>query len=287
MAYLRMEKKTASLPNMSRIFLIAALLCVTAQEAPAATSRATPAARRPTRTTASQSTPAATNQSMADPPAPSGREIIARMYGRYAGHWYRTFTFDQTTQQYRNETLKKTQTWYEFIRFPDRFRMDFGDADSGNAAIFRGDSCYRFHDFKLASATINNNEGLIFLLGGMFFYPLDQVYKRLDDLHYDLTAGRLGHWQGRTTFIIGKSGANQLWIDSERLCLVRMLKVDGAQTLDARFDDYKPFEGGWGATKCSFYFNGKLVQVETYHHCKAEVPLGESLFDPAQLVRSH
>jgi len=218
---------------------------------------------------------------------PSGRDIIKQMHDRYAGHWYRTFTFNQTTRQYRNGELAKTQTWYEFMRFPDRFRMDFGDADSGNAAIFRGDSCYRFKSFKLTSTTINNNEGLIFLLGGMYFYPLDHVYSMLDTLHYDLSACRADHWQGRPVFVIGSDGANQLWIDSDHLYLVRMLKVDGPQTLDARFDDYKPFGGGWSETKCSFYLNGKLIQVETYHDCKAEVPLGESLFDPAQLTRSH
>lgn len=220
-------------------------------------------------------------------PAPTGREIIARMYRQYAGHWYPSFTFNQTTEQYRNDSLKKTQTWYEYIRFPDRFRMDFGDADSGNAAIFRGDSCYRFKNGRLSSTTINNNEGLIFLLGGMFFYPQARVYTILDSLHYNLTTCVLDTWQGRPIFVIGAMGSNQLWIDRERLYLVRMLKVDGPQTLDARFDDYKPFDGGWSETKCSFYLNGKLIQVETYHDCKAGVSLGDSLFDPSQLVRSH
>lgn len=244
---------------MSRIFLIA-VLAIIVQGIPAASIAQT---------------------------APSGREVIARMYHRYAGHWYRTFSFNQTTQQYRNDTLRKTQTWYEFMRFPDRFRMDFGDADSGNAAIFRGDSCYRFKNFKQISTTINNNEGLIFLLGGMYFYPLGQVCQMLDTLHYDLSACREDHWQGRPAFVIGRNGANQLWIDSEHLYLVRILKIDGPQTLDARFDDYQRFGGGWSETKCSFFLNGKLIQVETYHDCKAEAPLGASLFDPATLVRSH
>src|ERR1700744_3452598 len=112
-------ENTTSLPKMSRIFLIAALSVIVPV------------------ITIAQATPSAS-------PNPSGREIITRMYHQYAGHWFRTFTFNQTTQQYRNDSLAKTQTWYEFIRFPDRFRMDFGDADSGNAAIFRGDSCSRF-----------------------------------------------------------------------------------------------------------------------------------------------
>src|SRR5580700_11352147 len=80
------------------------------------------------------------------PPAlpPSGRDIVRKMHDRYAGKWYQSFTFTQTTQQYRNDTLRATQIWHEFIRFPDRFRMDFGVPDSGNSVIFRGDSAYRF-----------------------------------------------------------------------------------------------------------------------------------------------
>lgn len=253
---------------MSRIFLIIAITLVILPGVPATTSAQAAPSPSPTA-------------------APSGRQIIARMYRQYAGHWYHTFTFNQTTQQYRNDSLVKTQTWYEFMRLPDRFRMDFGDADSGNAAIFRGDSCYRFKNGRLASTTINNNEGLIFLLGGMFFYTQDQVYAMLDTLHYDLTACRQDRWQDRATFVIGKDGANQLWIDAEHLYLVRMLKVDGQQTLDARFDDYKPFGGGWSETKCSFYLNGKLIQMETYHDCKAEVSLGDALFDPSKLIHSH
>jgi hypothetical protein len=218
---------------------------------------------------------------------PSGRDIVKKMHDRYAGKWYHSFTFNQTTEQYRNDTLKKTQTWYEFIRFPDRFRMDFGDADSGNAAIFRGDSCYRFKNYKPVSTTINNNEGLIFLLGGMFFYPLDQTYTILDSLHYDLTRAREDTWKDRPVFVIGADGGNQLWIDKDKLYLTRMIKVDGEQKMDARFEGYQPFGGGWSETKCSFYLNDKLIQVETYHDCKANATLDDRIFDPGTLVRSH
>jgi len=39
---------------------------------------------------------------------------------------------------------------------------------------------YRFRNGKLRSTTIDNNEGIIFLLGGMFFYPLGQTEKTFD-----------------------------------------------------------------------------------------------------------
>ena len=216
---------------------------------------------------------------------PTGRDIIQKMHDRYAGKWYHTFTFTQTTQQYRNDTLRATQTWHEFIRFPDRFRMDFGVQDSGNAVIFRGDSAYRFRNGQLRSTTINNNEGLIFLLGGMYFYSLGQACHILSDsLHFDLTGAREDNWQGRPVYIIGKEGANQLWIDQQNLCLVRMIKTDNH--MDARFEDWQPFESGFCETKCEFYINGKLIQAEIYHDIKTDVTLADPIFDPSQLNRS-
>jgi len=160
------------------------------------------------------------------PLPPSGRDIVKKMHDRYAGKWYHTLTFTQTTEMYRNDSLRGTQTWHEFIRFPDRFRMDFGAADSGNAVIFRGDSAYRYRNGQLRSVTINNNEGLIFLLGGIYFYRLEQTCQILSDsLHFDLTQTREDNWKGHPVYVIGKEGANQLWIDQQNLCLVRMIKA--------------------------------------------------------------
>jgi len=223
---------------------------------------------------------------------PTGKDIVQRMYYHFGGKWYHTFTFNQTTDIYRDDTLHIQQTWYELVRFPDRFRMDFGDADSGNAAIFRGDSCYRFHNGRLRSATINNNEGLIFLLGGMYFYPLDQTLHILSDsLHFDLNRMHEDSYENRPVYVIGADKGdtitNQLWVDQEKMFLVRMIRSSIGQTMDARFEAYKPFGMGWSPMTCKFYINGRLVQVETYHDCRADVELDNRIFDPSKLVHSH
>jgi len=219
------------------------------------------------------------------PLPPSGRDIVKKMHDRYAGKWYHTLTFTQTTEMYRNDSLRGTQTWHEFIRFPDRFRMDFGAADSGNAVIFRGDSAYRYRNGQLRSVTINNNEGLIFLLGGIYFYRLEQTCQILSDsLHFDLTRTREDNWKGHPVYVIGKEGANQLWIDQQNLCLVRMIKADNQ--MDARFEDWQPFGGGYCETKCQFYIKGKLIQTEIYHECKTDITLEDRIFDPSKLSRS-
>ena len=216
---------------------------------------------------------------------PSGRDIVKKMHDRYSGKWYHTLTFTQTTEMYRNDSLRATQTWHEFIRFPDRFRMDFGPADSGNAVIFRGDSAYRYHNGQLRSTTINNNEGLIFLLGGMYFYPLEQTCQILNDsLHFDLTQTREDNWKGRPVYVIGKEGANQLWIDQQDLYLVRMIKADNQ--MDARFENWQPFGAGFCETRCDFYIKGKLIRSEIYHECKTDITLEDGIFDPSKLNRS-
>jgi hypothetical protein len=221
----------------------------------------------------------------------SGRDIVKKMHDRYAGKWYRSFTFSQTTEMYRNDSLRATQTWYEFIRFPDRFRMDFGSADSGNAAIFRGDSCYRFRNGKLQSTTINHTEGLVFLLGGMYFYSLAQTFTIFDSLHFDLGKAHENTWKGRPVYVIGankgEDDINQLWVDKSDLYPVRMIKMNGNSRLEALIEDWKAVEGGWLETRCSFYLNRKLIQVETYHDYKANIPLEDRIFDPANLARTH
>ena len=84
------------------------------------------------------------------------------MHDRYAGKWYKTFSFNQTTEIYRNDSLKRSETWYENIKFPNDFRIDFGNPDSGNAVIFKNDSSYLFRNF------IKRMLGLIMMI--FYFY---------------------------------------------------------------------------------------------------------------------
>ena len=110
-------------------------------------------------------------------------DVLREMYKRYSGKWYKSFTFNQTTQQYRNDSLLKTATWYEAIIFPDKFRIDFGEKQEGNAAIFLKDSVYNFKKGKLMSTSLNDDD-LTFLLGGMYFYPYDSLRPKLQRQGY-------------------------------------------------------------------------------------------------------
>jgi hypothetical protein len=51
--------------------------------------------------------------------------------------------------------------------------------------------------------------------------------------------------------------------------------------MDARLDKLVPLAGGWLATQCEFFVEGKRIQLEQYADWKANVALPAPLFDPA------
>lgn len=224
--------------------------------------------------------------------ASAGSEPVGlqKMYKQYAGKWYRTFTFTQTTERYRNDSLQNEQTWYEACIFPDRFRIDFNVPDSGNAVIYKNDSSYNFRRGKLRAARKEEND-LIFLLGGMYFYSYEAVTAKLRSLGYDLDRSFETTFQGKPVYVVGANSegekVNQLWIDKEKLCVVRFFKYENGRKEEGVFEDHIKAGAGWTESKVSFYIDDKLLQKEYYHNFKANAALDEKLFDPTQFGSWH
>jgi hypothetical protein len=214
-------------------------------------------------------------------------EVLKKMHDTYSGKWYSSFTFNQTTENYRNDSLVKTATWYEAIKYPDNFRIDFGDPKDGNAVFFNRDSTYNFRKGKLGRVTANNDD-LTFLLGGMYFYPFDSVRSKINRLGYHLDHFHMGSWKGSAVYIIGanhdKEKLNQLWIDKEKLVVVRFIKFEDGHKEEGILENHKRFGNGWSETAFTFYVDDKLFQKEIYHDCKAGVMIDNSFFDPKHFV---
>src|ERR1700761_2397108 len=83
-------------------------------------------------------------------PALTGSDVLKIMYARYAGKWHKALTFKQTTERYRNDTLRSKQTWRESMLYPDRLRIDIEPLADNNSIIFRGDSTYRITGGQLS-----------------------------------------------------------------------------------------------------------------------------------------
>ncbi|MFI5160795.1 MAG: hypothetical protein ACHQHN_05930 [Sphingobacteriales bacterium] len=212
--------------------------------------------------------------------------LLQKMYARYHGKWHNSLSFNQTTQMYKNDSLFKTQTWYEHIQYPDKLRIDFDSVKSPNAIIFRADSTYVISRNKLLRSLKNENE-LIFFLGGQYFVPFDQVLSHFKDLHYDLSKFREDIWKGKPVYVIGSDNAqekvNQLWIDQEKLVPVRFMKYENGTKEEGTFENQIPLKKAWSETLCKFYVNDHILQVETYHNVTADAPVDKSIFDPGMV----
>ncbi len=213
----------------------------------------------------------------------SGEKILSIMYKRYNGNWYKNFTFTQTTENFKNDSLIKTSTWYEAIVFPDDFRISFGEIKEGNAMIQKKDSVFNFRKGKLFRRG-TKGEDLTFLLGGMYFIPFDSVKARIKKEGYDISKVHESVWQGKKAYVLGTESddekANQLWIDKEKLIVVRFIKYDEKNKEEAIFGEHKQFGKAWSETSCDFLVNDKLIQREKYYDCKANTDVDMRLFDP-------
>ena len=168
-------------------------------------------------------------------------------------------------------------------KYWNKLRIDIEPTAAGNALLFRGDSTYNISGGKIKSASPQGND-LIFLLGGLYFYPLDKTLEKIKAQGYDLSKLSEGTYNGKPIYIIGASAkdekASQLWVNKGDLYLVRMIKYDKNVKQDAIFEDYIKIGGGGAETKVTFYLNDKLRQVETYHNCRLMPGMDQKIFDP-------
>ena len=214
----------------------------------------------------------------------TSKEVLQSMYSRYHGVWHKSLHFNQTTDRYRNDSLVKTDTWYETIVYPDLLRIDIGSEKSASGIIFRRDSTYAFRDNKLTRSVKNENE-LIFFLGGMYAMPFDKILEHFAYLHYDLSKFHTSVWRGKPAYVLGADKdddkVNQLWIDKDKLVAVRFIKYDGGTKEEGYFENQQALGKAWSETKCSFFINDKILQVETYHDLVANPPVDMKIFEPS------
>ncbi len=221
--------------------------------------------------------------------APStGKEVLKKMHDQYAGKWYRTLTFNQTTEIYKNDSLKRFETWYEYVQFPSSFRINFGNADSDNAVIFKNDSSFVFRNSQKVKQSFYRND-LLFLIGGMYFYPFDEMLAGIKSFGFDYNKFHEDVWKGKSVYVIGASNqadtTNQLWIEKEHFNIVRMIKFENNRKEEALFEGHVKLDGGYSETLVHFYINDQLIQVEKYHNLKPNASIDPAIFNTEKLTR--
>lgn len=217
------------------------------------------------------------------PQAPqSGEELIRQMYQRYAGKWYSTLTFVQTTR-FPNG---RTETWYEAARFPGHLRIDIAPLDSGRAIIFRNDSIYQFNQGARTAARPFVHPLMVLGFDEYADQP-DKTIAKLKGLNFDLSKIHAGTWQGKKVWIVGATPQDtttaQFWVDQDNLLFVRMLqRTQQGGVGETQFNKYFQVAGGWIAPEVLFFSNGQAGIVEEYHEVRTGMTFAEELFDPAR-----
>jgi hypothetical protein len=222
----------------------------------------------------------------------TGRDVLQAMHDGYAGKWYSTLTLVQKTTRRTADGRDSVATWYESVRYTAehgaQLRIDIGSPTLGNGVLYTADSLWAFRDGKLAVTRAGGN-ALIPLIESVYMQPVDRTVRELAATGVDFTRATVkGRWLDHDVWIVGASSAAdtvspQVWVDVATKVVVRSIfaPVPGRPMMDARFQKYVALAGGWLATQCVFFVDGKFSQGEDYQDWKANVPLAPALFDIA------
>src|SRR3954470_6139321 len=203
------------------------------------------------------SSPPGTKPAPAPAPAPSisindGESLIRAMHARYASRWFHTMTFIQQTTLTMTSGTPTEQSWYEALSLPGLQRIDYGNPDLGNGALFRSDSSYQFSGGRVARTSTGWND-LLLLSFDVYVQPPEVTISILRSQGYQLSRLRTSSFDGKTAFVVGSASQSdtstkQFWIERDRLVFVRSMekRPDGRHS-DIRLGDFTQAGGGWVA----------------------------------------
>ncbi len=202
-------------------------------------------------------------------PYKTGEELLRAMHTKYKQAPCKCYTFSQKNTHYKGDSITGYSDWHETIRYPDYFKISFGDTTSGNSVVFQNDSVYNYKNSQLMRSRTDSST-LLLLLGGMYYRPYKEVVARLTKADYDLNQIASRQWIKQEVWVIGNvPDGNQIWITKKDHRIVRLLeKTKALDLMDMRFESHERWCRGWIETSVSFRRNGELEQVEDYYNIK-------------------
>lgn len=213
----------------------------------------------------------------------TGKDVINKMYQKYRQAPCKSYTFSQKNTHYRNDSIIGNSEWHEYIEFPDKFRIDFGETTAGNFVIFKNDSSYSYKKNELIKTKYNTNT-LLLLLGGMYYRGYPDVITRLEKEHYFIQMVSTQKWKEQTVYVVGATKgdttSNQIWVNKKNLRVVRIIeKMENGSYIDMTFDAFQKNCDGYVETKVTFKNNGKIEQVEEYYNIKPVTIFAPEVFN--------
>jgi hypothetical protein len=198
-------------------------------------------------------------------------------------------SFLQNNTAYTTNGQEQHSQWYEHIEVPGKLRIAFLPATQRSGLVQVDDKVASFDNGIRVDFRPSVNP-LLVLTSDVYAAPLPTIMRELDSLHVDMDVIRTDEWEGRPVYVVGaKAGdstSNQMWIDSERLQLVRFIQRskagDRTMVSDNRVQGYKDIQGYQIPTEFLVLRNGKPVWREQYANVRVNEQFPPGTFDQAR-----
>jgi hypothetical protein len=222
----------------------------------------------------------------------SAHDLIREMHDRYAGKWYSTLRFEQSNTFYTSSGREQKSRWVENLSVPGKLRIDFEPLSSKSGMLILNNRVTTFDNGRRLE-TRRSIQPILTLTADVYAIPPAVTSRRLDSLRIDLEKFRTDRLDRKRVYVIGAEKddetSNQVWVDAEKLLLVRLIQTDmrggRSVTTDTRVGGYKEIDGFQVATEFLSLRDGKPYFREEYEKIRVNEPIPPALFDPTRWVR--
>jgi hypothetical protein len=218
----------------------------------------------------------------------TGSGVVKAMHDLYGGKFLRTMSFLQNNTSYSSTGQEQHYQWYEHWEVPGKLRIAFLPATSRSGLVQVNDKVASFDNGIRVDFRPSVNPVLL-LTADVYAAPVPIIMRGLDSLSVDTEIIRTDEWEGRPVYVIGaKAGdstSNQMWIDADKLLLLRFIQHgksgDRPVISDIRVGSYKEIQGYQIPTEFLLIRNGRPVWRQQYANVRINEELPAGTFDQA------
>jgi len=211
------------------------------------------------------------------------------MHDRYAGNWYSSLRFSQSNTFYTQSGGEQKSRWVETLSVPGKLRIDFEPLSSKSGLLILNNRVTTFDNGKRVDSR-RSIQAILTLTADVYAIPAEVTMRRLDSLKIDLEKFRTDKLDKKKVYVVGAEDgdleSNQIWIDADRLLLVRLIQQEkrGDRTIvtDTRVGEYRDVDGYPVAHEFVSMRDGKPYFREQYEDVRVNAQLPEGIFDPSK-----
>jgi hypothetical protein len=218
----------------------------------------------------------------------SGSGVVKAMHDLYAGKFLKTMSLLQNNTAYTSTGQEQHSQWYEHFEFPGKLRIAFLPATQRSGLVQVGEKVASFDNGIRVDFRPSVNPMLL-LTADVYTAPVPIIMRGLDSLSVDTEVIHNDEWEGRPVYVVGaKAGdstSNQMWIDADKLLLLRFIQrgksTEHPVVSDIRVGSYKEIQGYQIPMEFLVVRNGRPVWREQYANVRINEELPAGTFDQA------